>query len=301
MGLVTITLPQILPLFPIEIHEKTKEIYKQIPETLLKFLDLTEIVKTAECREFDLHPNTYTAIGQREYWANLCQASNALIPKNIHRQNETKTNPTHSNVDQSKGKSKNQVQRLILHDHKSPVKYNNKHANNLRTHLFNSIRKIFREQKIIEITPDVLADQIVRKCLELCPDWGEKQCRTSSTVVRSHITDVIEQESTLLNMTVYVYAHLMYEYQRSFLPWKKDNQPKIGYDLTIELSAISIDCMTLIKFCELVAENDVSDVIKIIEETNPTMISNDLNSKDFNLSPDKKIIFTWDSLQNIST
>ncbi|CAF2909054.1 unnamed protein product [Rotaria sp. Silwood2] len=282
MELAAITLYEILPLFPIEIHEKTKEIYRQIPETLLKFLDLAETVKTAECREFDLRHDTYTTIGRSEYWASLCQASHALIPKNIHHQNEIKTNSIYSNADRSKEKSRSQMQHLISHDHKSPIKYNNKHANNLRLHLLNSIRKIFRDQHIIEITPDVLADQIVRKCLEQCPDWGEKQCRTSSTIVRSNITDIIEQESTLVNITVYVYAHLMYEYERSFLPCKKENQPKIGYDLTIELSGISINCLTLVKFCELVAENDVLAVIKVIEETSPTMTSNDLNSKDLN-------------------
>ncbi|CAF0829565.1 unnamed protein product [Rotaria sordida] len=261
MELDTIKLHQILPLFPSEIHEKTKEIYEQIPETLLKFLDLTEIVKTAECYESDLHHNTYTPISRSEYWASLCQASNALIPKNIYYQNEIKINSTHSNVDRSKGKSKKQVHRLIL-----PMKYNNKHANNLRIHLLDSIRKTFHDQQIIEITSDILADQIVRKCLEQCPDWGEKQCKTSSTIVRCSLTDVIEQESSLVNINIDVYAHLRYEYERSFLPWKNDNQPKIGYDLTIGLSGISINCMTLIEFCELVAENDVLNVIAIIEK-----------------------------------
>ncbi|CAF4130131.1 unnamed protein product, partial [Adineta steineri] len=149
-------------------------------------------------------------------------------------------------------------------EHGSGIEYN-KDWNNLRTHLRKSIKKMFHDHQITEVSPDCLANEIATRCLQECPN-SPKQSQNSSSTIRFNSTYLTDNDSAKMNIHVYVYAHLILQYQKSFF---KKHQYKTSYDLTIELNEISIDPLKVLQFSQLVAQNNVSDSIQAIKLNAP--------------------------------
>ena len=71
---------------------------------------------------------------------------------------------TYRNLCLSKIKSKNQDQCMSLDKHSSPDENDSEYTQYQYMHLLNSLKKIFYERDITEITPHSLAKNIGQKC-----------------------------------------------------------------------------------------------------------------------------------------
>ncbi|CAF4162660.1 unnamed protein product [Adineta steineri] len=267
MALLSYTLNELLPLLPTEVHEKTVEIFKRVPGTLLKFFSPKLITKKAECYEHNLITEKSVESNGNEYWNNIREGSSDSMNKRMHVQDVTKINRNYPAEATSKKPVQNETaygSDVSYTEHGSGIEYN-KDWNNLRTHLRKSIKKMFHDHQITEVSPDCLANEIATRCLQECPNWG-KQSQNSSSTIRFNSTYLTDNDSAKMNIHVYVYAHLILQYQKSFF---KKHQYKTSYDLTIELNEISIDPLKVLQFSQLVAQNNVSDSIQAIKLNAP--------------------------------
>ncbi|CAF2911120.1 unnamed protein product [Rotaria sp. Silwood2] len=256
MALTSCKLDELLCLLPREVHEKTVEIYNTIPGSLLKFIGPKPITKKAERSEHQLMTEKSMETDDNEYQNNPIQDSSYSNHRNIYHHENDEANRTYLTEPMHETKQD-------YMGHKTGIK-NNKDSNYLRIHLENSIRKMFDDRLITEIDPNTLAYEISTKCLEQCPEWG-KQCKNSSTIIQFNKIFISENDSTKMNILVYVYAHLKCEFDTLVFGLRNRNQYKTSYDLAIELNGISINLMKLIEFCQLVKENSVHDAIEKIE------------------------------------
>jgi len=248
MALPTNKLQEILFLLPEEIHEKTKNIYQEIPGSLLNYFNPASINKKVECREHDLPVDSSIPIEHD-------------TERNLHRsvsQHCYPQDPSNSNC------SNQPAYPYSVHEN-----HDNKYENALRFHLRRSIKRSFSNQNIIEADPTLVADDIVQKCFEQCPDWGSKKCKTTSVIVRFDSNYILPQESRSLNINIYTYAYLACEREESRLPRLiHEPPPQIRFEVTIELTGLAISSDKIAEFCELLSNNTVTDVIQKIETTN---------------------------------
>ncbi|CAF1085621.1 unnamed protein product [Adineta steineri] len=265
MALFLYTISALLLLIPADVHDKTKEIYNRIPGTLLKFFDPKTIARKVECSEHDLINEKSIESDNNEEWK-----------KDGHE--VKKETVCSSNV--------LCTERGIENEH-------NKDYNNLRGHLRKSLRQMFRNDKTIEISTDDVAQAIATKCFKECPDWG-KENKYSSVILRFDSSYVTNNDSVKTNIQVYVYAHLIFECKMSFF---KGGQCKTSYDLTIELSGISIDPLKISEFSLFVAKNSVSDSIKAIE-TNVPLTWEDLDDTGSRQASTPKPVLTRNDLDD---
>jgi hypothetical protein len=274
MALVKNKLQEILPLLPKEIHGKTKEIYRQIPGSLLNFFEPNSTTKKAECRGHDLPVDSSVSTpcddGRNYHDQNLQISHHGDLSKSNHN------NQSHANYPE-------------------PVDHDNKYANALRFHLQNSIKRSFSDQNITEVFPNFVADDIVQKCFQQCPDWGRKQCETPSMIVRFDNNYIDEQKSKSLNVNVYIYAYLSCEREESLFSRLREPPPKIKFEVTIELNSLAISCDKIAQFCQLLSENAVPDVIKRIEATDKVTWNN-LDKQSSKPSVETTSSLTWDDI-----
>jgi hypothetical protein len=252
MALLTNKLQDVLSLLPKEIHEKTKNIYQQIPGSLLNYFSLISINKKAECHESDLPVNSSILI-EHDTERNYSERnSHSSVPQHSYPKE-----PLNSN-------SSNQPP----HGYTVHRNHDNKYENALRIPLQESIKRSFSNQKIVEVESAFIADDIVRKCFEQCSDWGSKKCRTPSVTVRFNSNYIIEDKSRSLNVNVYTYAYLACERDESRFLQFRETPPKISFQVTIELTGLAISLDKIKHFCQLLSDNTFTDVIEIIETTN---------------------------------
>ncbi|UJR20790.1 hypothetical protein I4U23_023903 [Adineta vaga] len=291
MSLFSSTINEILPFIPADIHSKTVEVFNRIPGTLLKYFDPKSISKKAECGEFS-HSKSYRFDSDHNdiEW----QETPKDIPETISKKFHTSEGAQRSLSLRAKSSSKYTSEKdsytsdLWFNNH--GFEYNREWSN-LRSHLRDAIKKMFRERNITEITPGKLAKEISTKCLDQCPNWGRNH-QNSSTIVRFNNTYIIDEPLVKMNIHAYVYAHLSCEHESSFL---FRSHYKTRFDLTIEINGISIDPVKLSQFCRLISENSAADSIKIIEGVIP-LTWDDLNNSHTNRSTEKKIPLTWDDI-----
>ncbi|CAF1066131.1 unnamed protein product [Adineta steineri] len=265
MALFVYTISALLLLIPADVHDKTKEIYSRIPGTLLKFFDPKTITKKVECSEHDLINAKSIESNNNEEWK---KDGHELKKETVCSGNVLCT------------------EREIENEH-------NNDYNNLRGHLHKSLREMFRNDKIVGISTDDLAQEIATKCLKECPDWG-KENKYSSVILRYDRSYVTNNDSIKTNIQVYVYAHLILECKTSFFT---GHQCKTSYDLTIALSGISIDPLKISEFSLFVAKNSVSDSIKAIE-TNVPLTWEDLDDTNFKRASTPKSVLAREDLDD---
>ncbi|CAF1188844.1 unnamed protein product [Adineta steineri] len=292
MSLFTSTINEVLPFMPVEIHGKTIEIFNRIPGTLLKYFDPKAITKKAECGEHnfnnaktigndkadidsrDTHKDTSDLPSKKSYNTEGTQRSLSLRAKSSSKYGSEKDTAFNSD--------------LWFSTHGFD---NGKDYSNLRTQLRDSIKKMFRERNITEISPSKIAREIATKCLEQCPNWG-KQHQNTSAIVRFNSTYITDDPLVKMNIHAYVYAHLVCEHESSFM---FRHSYKNSFDLTIEVNGISIDPIKISQFIRLVTENSVSDSVKAIEGIAP-LTWDDLNGPHTTRNTEKKLALTWDDI-----
>jgi hypothetical protein len=280
MALPTNKLQDILSLLPKEIHEKTKIIYQQIPGSLLNYFNPVSINKKVECREHNLPADSSIPI-EHDTGRNYSE-------RNFHRSDSQHGYPQ----DQSNSNFNNQPSYLYsVHEN-----HDNKYENALRFHLRASIKRNFSNQNIIEVNPAFVADDIVQKCFEQCPDWGSKKCKTPSVIVRFDSNYILEQGSRSLNVNIYTYAYLACEREESHLPrFIHEATPQIRFEVTIELTGLAISFDKIVKFGQLLSNNTVTDVIQKIETTNKVTWEN-LDQLASKPSTETKPSLSWDDV-----
>ena len=167
--------------------------------------------------------------------------------------------------------------------------------------LANSISRRFHEQHITDVSPKLIADDIVKHCFAQCPDWGRHRCQQPSVIVRFDTNDINKETPRPLNINVYVYAFLQFQYKESLLPFKSGQEPRISFEVTIELNGLAIDAKKIIQTSDLLnSSKHLEEVIEKLESTSKVNWDN-LDKKNEVKSPlpanspvEKKL--SWDDL-----
>ena len=273
MALPESKLEEILHLLPEEIHGETKHIFAKIPGSLLKFLNPAQIKKKVECRENDLPVDSSKPMESAD-----------------GRQRRGRDQPGSVSLDaQYSDSSKSN------YNNQTPVPYGNKYVDALHRHLLGSIKKAFRGENITEVSPDSVADDIVRNCLAECPDWGQRRSQTPSVIVRFDSNYINEREPIPFNINTYVYAYLACEHQESRFSLLRGTPPKICFEVTIELNGIAISSDKIARFCKLLTDLSLEEVIKTIETTNKVTWDN-LDQDHSNVSAGQHAALLWDDI-----
>ena len=287
MALLTNKLQEILPLFPDALHGKITEVYQRIPGSFVKFLDPVLITKKVECREHDLSVNSSMLVEQRDDRIHTAHLSQSHTHYNDQRPDEY---PVNLYVDPRRTNPSTPT-----YGHPPASEYN-KYRNPLLTFLLQSIGEAFRGQNITDVPAKAVANEIVHHCFQQVPDWGRYQCQTTSTIVRFNIPFLKEERTQSVHTNAHVYAFLKFEYSESRLPWKGDKQPKISFEITIELNGVALKLNKVIETSELLSDkHHLSDVIQKIESTS-AVTWNDLEDKDRAPTQPAKSGLTWNDL-----
>ena len=243
MTLLNNRLQEILPLFPAADHGKLEEVYRKIPGTLLQFIDPIPMTKKVECREQNLQVDL----------------SIFLTDSTILVQNES-------------------LNEIHLQDPQDL----NKYRQPLKMFLANSISQRFHEQQITEVPPEVIAEGIVTHCFAQSPDWGRYRCQQPSIIVRFDSNCTNTETARPTNINVYIYAFLQFQYKESLFSLKSGQEPRISFEVTIELNGVAIDAKKRTETSDLLHSGGC------LEE----VISDNLNKK----SEVKSGKLSWDDL-----
>jgi len=286
MALASSKLNELLPLLPPDVQEKTSEIYNRIPGTLFQFFAPQTISKKAECHAYDLVNEKSFETNDNQYLYNIHGNSNDPINEKMDHHEITKPNEKPSTEVISETKFTDNTWYTT-----PTIKFkDDKDWNNLRLHLRDSIGQVFHHRQITEISANILANEISTKCLEQCPNWGKHQ-ENSSTIIRFNTSYIRDEKLSKMNINVYVYGYIRCEFDTSFRNIRNRNEYKTSYDLTMELTGISINTTKIEEFCQLVNENSISDSIKALE-TKIKLTWNDLNDRASNQSIEEKSSLT---------
>ncbi|UJR20791.1 hypothetical protein I4U23_023904 [Adineta vaga] len=146
-----------------------------------------------------------------------------------------------------------------------------KDLNNFKKSLRDSIKARFRQANVNEIQPEDFSEDITAHYRDQSKIWA-KPGEKLSTIVRYTKEYQVKNLQHWTKVHAYVYIHIIEECENN---WFGNNNYKFGYDLSIELSGLSIDTAKALKFSQLVAQGTVSDSIRAIE-AQTTLTWNDL-------------------------
>lgn len=146
-----------------------------------------------------------------------------------------------------------------------------KDLNNFKKSLRDSIKARFRQANVTEIQPEDFSEDITAQYREQSKIWA-KPGEKLSTIVRYTKEYQVKNLQHWTKVIAYVYIHIIEECENN---WFGNNNYKFGYDLTIELSGLSIDTAKALKFSQLVAQSSVAESIRAIE-AQTTLTWNDL-------------------------
>ena len=291
MALLTSTVQELLPFFPDALHGKLADVYHKVPGSFIKFLDPMRITKKIECREQDLRVDPSMLTDQRDDGMHATHAPQSPIHYNGQRptgsQSKSYGDPQKPNYEKTSSSTPPSGY--------APAFEYNKYRNPLRTLVFHSISKVFVGHKITDVPAKALAEDIVQHCFQQVPDWGRHRCQTPSTIVRFNSHFINEQPNQSVNINVYVYAFLKFEYNESRLPFKGDKLPKISFEITIELNGVAVNLKRLTEMDQLLTSNNVPDAIQMIESIS-AVYWEDLEHQGSKPAPPPKTKLTWNDL-----
>jgi len=279
MALPKNRLQDILSLLPEEMHGKTQNIYEKIPGSLLNYFNPASINKKVEFHERGLPLDSSIPI-EHDTGRNYSERNfHSSVPQHSYPQG-----PPNSNF------SNQPPYGYSVHEN-----HDNKYENALRFYLRKSIKRSFSNQNIIGICHASVADNIVRKCFEQCPDWGRKKCKTPSVIVRFDSNYIVEEKSRSSNVNVYTYAYLACEREESRFPRLHETPVQIRFEVTIELTGLAISFDKIAQFLQLLSDKTVTDVINTIETTNNVTWEN-VEQSASKSSTEIKAPSSWDDL-----
>ncbi len=117
-------------------------------------------------------------------------------------------------------------------------------------------------------------------------------------IIRFDSNYILQQESRALNVNIYTYAYLACEREESRLSRLiHEAPPQIRFEVTIELTGLAISSDKIAKFCELLSNNTVTDVIQKIETTNKVTWKN-LDQSASKPSTETKPPLSWADVWN---
>ncbi|CAF1192657.1 unnamed protein product [Rotaria sp. Silwood1] len=263
--MISNTLNQLLFLLPSAIHDKTIEIYNRIPGTLMRFLGTNTVTKEVECKNGSLITGKLTVTDDNEYPTNLPgnfdDFSNETRYNNYEKKSSRK-NASDTASNKYMDKSPDMCVSYTSSNARTiPIEYN-KDWDIVRQHLKDSIQRKFYEKQIIEINPDHVADEILKRYLQESSN-SNKQRKNSSSIIKFNETYCINSEQKKINIGEYnVTAYIILENETS---WNMKHRTYVSYDYKLELNGISQDSDKLNQFNQLVATNDVSTAIQQIQ------------------------------------
>ena len=176
----------------------------------------------------------------------------------------------------------------------------NKYRQPLMMFLTNSIGQRFHEQKITEVPPKLIAEDIVTHCFDQCPDWGRHRCQQPSVIVRFDSNFINTETTRTLNINVYTYAFLQFHYKESLFSLKNRQAPRISFEVTIELNGMAIDAKKIKQVSELLQSGQcLEEVIEVLESTSKVTLDNLDNKSEVkspSVDPPAQVKLSWDAL-----
>lgn len=140
-------------------------------------------------------------------------------------------------------------------------------CHSLHGYIRQSLRQKFRDNQVTELNPDKLARKIVANCRQKYENWGKDD--TSSAIFQFNTRDIFKNNQETTYVQGHIYTDLSLECQKSIISFFVPFFPRTchtDYDLTIELTKMSMNSSKISQLQQIISNNNVEESIKLLEK-----------------------------------